>query len=239
MSPSRKLQVTIAIRRTLKSELRRTRVTELKLFKDDAGPPEGLTAGMVNRWMSGLLKQAEAAHLDYVWSRYAALPDKASGRSAHWLKYTAEMAEQLQGELKRTGKTPKSLLHNLRNIPGGLTTRTIEKWVHRKAGFVSTPHRKFVLDQLATVPDKTRSSGSRYLSPARHPTITKDALEQLRRYREMTGIGGDILLKLSAKKPEGLTSNMISGWLNGTTKSVNPAYIEYVLNAYRNLLGRL
>jgi hypothetical protein len=102
------VQITAAIRHRLKAEIRRTGITAFKLFKDNADLPEGLMPRMVNRWAAGLSKRARKDHLDYALSRYAALPDKASGRSAQWMKFTPAMADRFSAELDRTGKHQKA-----------------------------------------------------------------------------------------------------------------------------------
>lgn len=240
MPPSEKVEITASMRRQIKSEIRRTGISALNLFKERPDLPDGLTPRLVNRWVSGLIKQGRSDHLNYVLSRYTALPDKSSTRSAEWFKYLPEMADQFCREMHRTGKTPMSLLHGLGDAPEGLNVQILESLYRRKTHFVRIDHWDFVLAHLVSLPGRAAPPDKRrYVSShSRYPSISDDALAQLRHYRKRTGIGGDILLRLSSEKPEGLTARMISGWLTGATKSADPDYIEFVLNAYRKLLSK-
>ncbi len=73
--------------------------------------------------------------------------------------------------------------------------------------------------------------------PTRTP-ITDDLRQKLINEKRRTGVGQTTLLRGSSRNPDhpqGLTSNLITGWLAGTIKSAKPTYLEYVLACWADL----
>lgn len=148
-------------------------MTAIRLMSEVTDVPEGLTSSHINRWMSGLSKQAIDLHLDYVLCRLKAMPDNAGligpdggsvprrGRRAATgatrIPVTEEMAEQLRAELARTAIDHATLLQGVADIPAGLNPRIIRGWLYKDTLTTDTAYWRFVIEHLARQPDFTGS----------------------------------------------------------------------------------
>lgn len=66
-------------------------------------------------------------------------------------------------------------------------------------------------------------------------TIITDAIrEELNRLNKRTNIGPPRLLKGCKDRPKGLNSTIIYHWMSGKTTSATSAYLDWVLEAWRN-----
>lgn len=174
------IEITDAIRATLRAEMRRAGVTAIKLLKGRRNLPEKLDARTVNRWLVGLYLTAKRSDLKYVMELLAASPSdpgritgdgrKLSRRGARhpvegetWINVTDEMAAHLRGELVRTGIESAGLLRGLESVPPGLTQRVVYGWLYRESDTTNKAHWDYVVARLRSLPDtgKTGRSCSR------------------------------------------------------------------------------
>lgn len=151
--------LTIAVRRELRAEIKRTGTTSLALFKSAPVVPDGLTASVVNRWLSGIERSAQVDHLEFVLSRYRELPDAISGTGrpvpASRLPLTPAMRADLEAEFIRTCASVASILEPADNIPPGLNARIVRSWIYGEAKSVCPVQWSFVMARLSARPDGT------------------------------------------------------------------------------------
>lgn len=155
------------LRRTLKSELKRTGMTAIALLKGADDLPDGVTASVVNRWLGGLAKPRRQSDLDYVLNKLRALPTvpesprgHAAGRPGRrhprpgeeWIEVTPDMRAELRAEFERTGLRFDTVLNGASNIPEGLTARVVRGWLYDHAKTTRTAHWEFVMRCLNTAP---------------------------------------------------------------------------------------
>lgn len=157
--------VTPELRRHLKAEISRTSVTTRALFQITKALPDGLTQREVNRWIGGLTKAADKAHLDFVRSAWAAIPDATPGgvdghrrrrsgpRRAEdgWISVTPAMIEHLESEFDRTGCGIASLLSSSPDLPKGLTPRIIRAWLKAESKTALKTEWNLLLAALAAL----------------------------------------------------------------------------------------
>jgi hypothetical protein len=164
------IPITAEIRKRLKAEQRRTKMTARALFADDPNLPDGLSASIVNRWLGGIVRQAPKAHLDYVLQVWQAVPDRhglnlpgsrthAKGRrwplnNEDWIDLTPEMTARLQDELKRTGMKISNLKRFEADFPAGLSLTTIRNWKNNKVRTVQVNSWNFLIKLFANQPDQ-------------------------------------------------------------------------------------
>lgn len=69
--------------------------------------------------------------------------------------------------------------------------------------------------------------------------LTDDVIQELRRLREETGVGPQLLLRGCEGIPRGLSAAAITAWLRGTTKRVSEHHLNYVLERWRSVTPRI
>ena len=62
-----------------------------------------------------------------------------------------------------------------------------------------------------------------------------DELLALVTHRDRTGMKSAALLKSAPDKPSNLRAETVKAWMNGQTRSADPAMLKYVLNLYASL----
>jgi hypothetical protein len=156
--------IDVSLRKLISSEIRRTGVTPRQFMKRLQNPPEGLTARTITRWLSGEVRQAEQAHIDYVLRHYAKLPDRLEPRAlktraatAEWVEITSAMASQLQHELTRTGLSAPQAA-KLTAMPPQMTGHRLNNWKQRKVKTASPALWATVMSALAAQPDSCRAA---------------------------------------------------------------------------------
>ena len=156
------------LRRTLKSELKRTGMTVIALLKDADDLPDGVNVRAVNRWIGGLEQPERQSQFDFVLRKLRALPDAPTGPRGHvtgrpgrrhprageeWIEVTAEMRAQLDAEFIRTGMRFDTVLKDVADVPEGLTARILRGWLYDHAKSTRAAHWEFVLHRLMAAPD--------------------------------------------------------------------------------------
>lgn len=161
--------ITKAIRQKLRSEIRRTGTTAIMLLQGADDLPEGLTVAHVNRWISGIVKEAPKSHIDHVLAKWASLGDDAGriapdghalpkrGRrhasDARLIGITEEMQAQLRAEMTRTGIGFADILGGTDDVPEGLNSRIIRGWLYGDVQTADESYWRFVMARYAALPE--------------------------------------------------------------------------------------
>ena len=116
--------------------------------------PDGLTADMVGRWMSGRTSSAKKAHIDWVvraWSDYRP-PAKEDAGTPEKLKLTAADFALIQAEAKRTGLGAVDILrHAPKPLPDGLNHQKVHRWIAGETHTAIKAHWELVIALYASI----------------------------------------------------------------------------------------
>ncbi|AUW58049.1 hypothetical protein C1T17_07945 [Sphingobium sp. SCG-1] len=193
INPNTLAPITKAIRQKLRSEIKRTGMTALMLLTKAHDKPDHLTVAHVNRWMSGIIEDAPAPHIDYVLNTFAGLPNDAGRVSpegvslpkrgkrfadgAKRIELTQEMSKHLRTELVRTGLDHATLLQGIENVPEGLNARIIRGWLYRQAMTANDACWDFVIAWLRAQPDLSEPLPVPVRKPSRRVKISNGPTE--------------------------------------------------------------
>jgi hypothetical protein len=120
-----------SFRQKIRTERKRTGLSLPALMKGD-DVPEGLTLPMVQNFLAGKGSNLTPKNIDYILSRYAALPtreQRGRERRKNYVDITEEIKFELQGHIKRTGVNTVRILYHVKDKPGKLSSMTIAGWV--------------------------------------------------------------------------------------------------------------
>ena len=204
----------------LNENINRTGIGPYKILKGSRlERPDGLNAAIVCTWLEGKRKHVRQDHLDYVLKKYK----QASTEPP--IEITQDTRSILKTYRKKTGITPHKLLQLSKPVPKKLDASLIRSWITGKVTVAKKEHLEFVLQQWEKL-----SAGK-----AEFVEITPELLAVLRDYKDRLGVWASALLKGKQDVPEGLTINVMSGWLEGRTKTLRVSHLEYVLETYRRI----
>jgi len=112
--------------------------------------PEGLNANIINNWFSGVTGSARPEHLDFVLKQ---LEEYCAQKSAK-IDFSADMRMMLEKHRKRSGVSQGELMKEVKDIPEGLTTAHITKWINNPPKMINANHYAFILKAWEALPDK-------------------------------------------------------------------------------------
>ncbi|MGB6229110.1 MAG: hypothetical protein WBF53_03160 [Litorimonas sp.] len=251
------------ITKKVRNELRRMReasgVSGMRLLRSREGVPEGLDSGHITGWLSGQIRYAEKAHLEYVLSIWPKVDPL--------IKITDQMVRQINAEFQRTGVQVKSVAKQLSAIDPKFGENGITRMRKGKRTTIYQNTWSSLLEILAQYPEqkswksKSRSdklskpkmktkvlpgtgfnpkqdSQSRYSSQFADDYI--ELLEshrvELVKHRNRTGVAAtELLRRFAATKPDKLSANTISTWINCRTKKASRSRLSWVLQKWRSL----
>ena len=211
------IPITVEMLDELRREIMRTGLGAISLFKLLFDPPEGLTDGKVNSWLSpgSGIKNVDQTEWDYVLDGIRAQPDTAL------IPITVEMREQLRSHMARTGLGARSLFKSLVDPPEGLNVGKIDGWLTPRSSTKNADLAEwnFVLDSVKKLPDTIAIP------------LTDVMRDELNREMARAGVRARSLFKLFVDPPEGLNEGKINSWLTPSsgTKKVDLAEWNFVL----------
>lgn len=211
------------------TELRRLReatgVGGAVLLNGANDKPAGLTAAIINGWVTGAIRTARPDFVSYVLARY-----RAWSRSP---TISADDIAEIRDHIRRTGTAPALVLRKAPDVPHGLTSGLVSRWIAGQSDAGSPEHIAYILGRYRAWPDSVSDTPNLETGSSERLAISAEELAELRSHRERTGIGGANLLRNALDIPTGLTASMISSWLIEATKSAAPEHLAYVLARYR------
>ena len=251
------ITISISLRRNLVREEKRTGLSVRTLLRDRTDLPYGLTRRDAQRLLAGIIKTAPKAHIDYLTNLWAGIADDAGRITSdgvpvvwtqkydeHFIPLTRTMIYQLHAEMKRTGMTPRTFVMSCTKMPEGLNEAFINDWLHARRKIVSQAYWNFVINELGNLPAKSDAptspvnrnrSQNEVAGRPDYRCISDDELLALVTHRDRTGMKSAALLKSAPDKPSNLRAETVKAWMNGQTRSADPAMLKYVLNLYASL----
>jgi hypothetical protein len=222
----------------------------MRLLRGRKDIPQGLDSAMIQSWLNGATKVALKSHINYVRKAWKTTDPK--------IPVTPEMVEQLNSELERTGMSPTSLLRACPDLQSKIANDAISALRCGARKTVDKTIWNEIITSLRRLPDKHivtkkpylgRSAGAKGTAPPKKPylkrfpddhrPLTKTEIEQLKQQRERTGVGATALLRLfAAQKPDKLSANIISGWINGSIQKASKSRLVWVTKKWASLPDR-
>ncbi len=203
--PDNRIPLTEEMYLELANQRDRTGVKPTAILKDASGVPDGLTSGLVQRWLHGKrpVKSVRSHFYIYVLDLWQSLPDKPpdneqiDGRVA----LTEAMADRLQHERERTGCAVKALLADREYLPEGLTPSIAASWMqwHGRAKSLNLEHYRYVLDLWADLPD----------DPDPRIPFTETMQEALLAEQTRTGVDASRLAALASARGTELSASFV------------------------------
>ena len=195
---------------------RRTKIGAKRMLGSMEQVPDGLTAGIIHYWMTGVTRSARSDHLSAVLAAWRRLEDET-------VLLTPEIREKLNRLRKESRIGPNGLLRGVRHkMPDGLGTWLIHDWMN-EGTHARRDHLEFVVGRWESLIKRGQI----------RETITPAILRELRKERWRTSVTPHKLLKAANDLPRGLTSGIICGWLNGSSGSAQPGHLEYALKRWK------
>ncbi len=209
------------IQRELQKHRKRTNIGAISLLKGRE-LPDGLSAGIVSSWLSGRAKSASPSLLSYVLELWRSLPD-ASGKRTYPLRpgrihITPAMIREMKQAWERTGVGPYALVTGSKMLRD-LNPKIVSLWMCGSA----TTARKEQFDRVMeawSIP---------MLEERPTMDLTDKHLQTLLSLLEETNFNLPLFFKRDQYAPDGLTLNVVRGWLRGTTKTVRKKHYNYMV----------
>ncbi len=206
------------------------------LLKGKKDRPDGLSGGMVNKWINGETKTAKEHYVDYIL--------KIWPNADIVVKITEERSKQLQHKRQTIGVGGIVLFKSIINPPKGLNKGIVDSIIYGK---IKSTKKKYLEaieltyaeierdpSKISTKPIKTRSYNDRCYD-GRYVVLTEELIRELKSYKEQSAIGVKSFLKNCKDIPEGLSISIIESWLSGVRKSARKDYFEYVSEKWKDL----
>lgn len=259
-----RVPITNAIREELKRLRADTGVGAMRLLRGQLDHPKGLNSANISTWLSGKSASAKKEHLDYVllrWRQADSILDVTSemvatlngefqrtGLSANGFLNGAKSlpkgfgAYQLSG--LRTGKRktiPESqwttLIDVLSELPDQIKASPAKPYIGRPlyvTEATDAPPEK-VASTYASKAAATKSTFIRNL-PDDLKLLTADEVDRLITLRAKSGVGAIALLRhFESEKPDRLSANTISAWINGHVKYASKSRLCWVLEKWESV----
>ncbi|NQW11783.1 MAG: hypothetical protein HQ481_18120, partial [Alphaproteobacteria bacterium] len=214
-------------------------VTELRALRDESGkgpramlawatqyrftPPPDLSATIIAQWLGGNTKTISAEHLSFVktiWSRILECEPRL-------IPLSAEQRDALHRRCE-DGLLPRAIFDGTDDAPEGLSQNIVRYWISRRPVRVREDYLNWVLSRCEAFAT----------SPRRRVRIDTEMQSSLKVLRQKTGIGQTELLRHSPNKPDGLSPQMVSSWINGSIRTAQQAHLDWVREAWDSVLNK-
>ena len=229
-----RITLTDEIIEELKRLKRETGIGPQSLLRGQQNVPPGLSSTLIYSWLRGQIKTASKNHLDYIRSRWKNAPSRVS--------LTQNQIIEIQQHVKRTGVSWHSLIPNIDPLPDGLDAKKISFFMTGKTRTVRKDYDDAVMDTLRSLPDTKleENSPKPYFGTVKYNkrlAFNLTHADALLYERNRTGVSQGEMLKYfyRGKVPDGLTSAMISAWINNRPKTVPTELYEWTLKAWKAL----
>lgn len=250
------------MQRHLKQALEKTGLSAHQMLLTRGDTPAGLTRGKIDGWIAGKTQRIKRADYDYflkICEEYAenGTIDHGHIQLRRFGKTRVVIPEsyvrRLKEEIDRTGRAPSYVL----KYHGGADKAKIGivmNWLSGTAKTAIQEDMDYVMGLYKKYPTlKPPFEGSGKRKPGNKPKIPekkkvlssrtegylpidKERMRRLKHYRKKANLLPGFVIKESENVPKGLSASIVSGWLQGTSKTANPEHVEWVLKRCRELL---
>lgn len=251
-----KVILTDEIRANLQKFRDRSSIGPAKLLRLTHDRPKGLTSTHIMNWINGKVQTAPKDYLNFVQKAWRTVEPE--------IAVTTSMIKLMNKEFQRTGASVSQVIKlcqsDLGSNPSHVLSalklgkrRSIAKktWQNIMQALASLPNSNLMSKQSTPMKDNPVSCNScgankAVISTNRRPTLSnlpddlaliqeKDR-HTMRHHRERTGMSATMLLRhFESEKPEKLSANMISSWINGPSKYASKLRLLWVIEKWCKL----
>lgn len=259
-----RIEITSEMVESLRGELKRTGLSAPQAVKL-AAMPAGISAHRINNWKRGTVQRVPPQLWGAVTAALAAQPDYApvlqAGRkklpkapSVQRSTLDWKLLDALRAHKKRTRTGAQALLSDWGDEkPERLTKAMVNAWLSGRIRKTNPDLFRAVLERYASLPDDDRLAittppreRKEKKSPFQKPPhrqvayvpITPEWIAAIKVHRARTGVYDHVFIRDWADKPQGLTFAVLGSWLNGKTRTANPALLAAVMHRYEGLPGK-
>ena len=154
-------------------------------------------------------------------------PDRIKKTEGELIEITPEFRQKLKEEIKRTGCSVQYAMKYSPDHPDKPTLSEIKRLTSQKTKIFPRNKAEFVFEHFANRSDKP-SAKTNIIIKEGEP-ISKEDLEKMKLYRDILNLLPGHIFNIFPDVPEGLSSSLVSSWLNEYTKSAMPGHVEWVL----------
>lgn len=239
-----------------------TGVGPMRLLRGRNDVPKGLNSGRVSGWLSGCRKRADEAHLNYIleiWPKTDPMlnitPKMVDVLNEELSRTSVSLTTIAKAIAQHPHRLSANSLSKLRKGQGKIIRKSLWEAIltflaaHPNAN-TATTNRRIV--KKSTGQDKAELTKRKAFAPSKPPkeiylsgfaddyiTLTDVDREVLIVERTRSGVGAaQLLRKFSADKPDKLSANTISAWINQHSKRASTSRLKWVLAKWRSLPDR-
>lgn len=148
----------------MRSEMERTGAQPSTLLQFENSFPDGLTVGIIPRWLSGRIATVREDHWSFVMASFRAIPDiadastrKAAARNKPLYRLITEEEHQaLRDHRYRTALRGPDILKFAEAKPDDLTGHMIDGWISGATKSAKPGHVAYVIDLYASIAHRQR-----------------------------------------------------------------------------------
>ncbi len=213
MGSMARIPLTPEIIAELKALKEQSGVGETRLFKQSKIIPVGLKVGTVSAWLSGHIKSADRAQLDFVLRLWRATPERTA--------ITRALSQELKTLRRKSGIGPSTLLRGRKDKPPGLTSTKIQGWLNGRAKTALKSDIDYVIKLwVATSP---------------RVALTRKIISKLNAELKRTGHSAHSLHCEFLGDSQQISAALLYAWTLGRIKMVPSDILEMVLEHLRGL----
>ncbi len=200
----------------LRAHKERTRINSRKLLEEAQGIPEGLSAPIIDKWLTGSSGSARKDHMAFVLDLWRRQPDRAGRCSV-----TPAMIETLVAHHDRTGIGVTKLLRGRKDRPRGLTSSTLQNVIRGDIATIRADYLDYVIRLYEQVDDRVEVT----------PVIRRALEEEV----ERTGKSVRAIMLAASDPPSTLSLPRAQKIFCGEVASAFASEIEFLRSAFRRL----
>lgn len=203
----------------IEREITRTGVGAVRLMKNAATRPEGLSYQLIQSWLGHHTKTARKDFVEFVLQEWRSLP------SDETVKITPALQSEIRDEIERTGKGPSALFRGMRMQPDcTVTACNVKSWLSGNSQTAPRSQLEFVLAHWRSLTDWE----DRWL-------VASD--EDIRRIRTELARTGTSIPSLVKRPdcPARLSEGMIRIFKDGHAPKIRRSHYDYILQTLEGL----
>lgn len=200
----------------LRAHKERTRINSRKLLEEAQGIPEGLSARLIDRWLTGSSGSARKDHVAFTLDLWRRQPDRAERCSV-----TPAMIETLVAHRDRTGIGVTKLLRGRKDRPRGLTSSTLQNVIRGDIATIRADYLDYVIRLYEQVDDRVEVT----------PVIRQELEEEV----ERTGKSVRAIMLAGSDPPPTLSLGRAQKIYYGEVTTAFASEVEFLLSTFRRL----
>lgn len=245
MTKKQRIVLTEEMVNELQGHLDRTRLGSHALLSGRRNEkPEGLYPYTIDNWLSGHVKTVNANYFSYVIKLLESIPDYSAPEAVFRIKQT-KRRPKLPDPTSGYKHIDQEVLLTLRGYrdkaylpgpifklypiaPSGLTTNIVSSWLSGTVKSGKEEYLRYVLDSCQEMETH----------PQRPIIVDQELRMTLKSLVNKSEVGGTVLLRGRSDVPDGFSSALISGLVNGHIQTARADHIAYLKSICKSMSRR-